>query len=74
VELSLTDIMDKIVVDDWGQCRTGRFGSLRAHVDTGRLSEENLHAELAQIVVGDRPGSRSWRWSTCRPSSLRPCA
>jgi len=45
-----------IVVDDWGQCRTGRFGSLRAHVDTGRLSEENLHAELAQIVVGDRPG------------------
>jgi alanine dehydrogenase len=56
VELSLTDIMDKIVVDDWGQCRTGRFGSLRAHVDTGRLSEENLHAELAQIVVGDRPG------------------
>ena len=23
VELSLTDIMDKIVVDDWGQCRSG---------------------------------------------------
>ena len=23
VELSLTDIMDKIVVDDWGQCRAG---------------------------------------------------
>ena len=21
VELSLTDIMDKVVVDDWGQCR-----------------------------------------------------
>lgn len=56
VELSLTDIMDKVVVDDWGQCRTGRFGSLRAHVETGRLSEATLHAELAQIVVGDRPG------------------
>ena len=38
VELSLTDIMDKIVVDDWGQCRGGQFGSLRAHVKTGRLS------------------------------------
>jgi alanine dehydrogenase len=56
VELSLTDIMDKVVVDDWGQCRTGPFGSLRAHVESGRLSEATLHAELAQIVVGDRPG------------------
>jgi ornithine cyclodeaminase/alanine dehydrogenase-like protein (mu-crystallin family) len=24
VELTLTDIMDKIVVDDWGQCKAGR--------------------------------------------------
>ena len=32
VELSLTDIMSKIVVDDWGQCATGKFGALRAHV------------------------------------------
>ncbi|XVQ12997.1 ornithine cyclodeaminase family protein [Spirillospora sp. CA-255316] len=56
VELSLTDIMDKIVVDDWGQCRTGRFGALRAHVESGRLDEDTLHAELGQIVAGDRPG------------------
>ena len=56
VEPSLTDIMDKIVVDDWGQCRTGRFGALRAHVESGRLTEETLHAELGQIVAGDRPG------------------
>lgn len=56
VELSLTDIMSKIVVDDWGQCRTGQFGSLRAHVETGRLSEANLHAELGQIVAGRKPG------------------
>ena len=27
VELSLTDIMDKIVVDHWGQCKGGKFGS-----------------------------------------------
>src|SRR4029453_16616086 len=25
VELSLTDIMAKLVVDDWGQCKTGKF-------------------------------------------------
>jgi alanine dehydrogenase len=59
VELSLTDIMDKIVVDDWGQCRGGQFGSLRAHVETGRLSEANLHAELGQIIAGQRPGRES---------------
>jgi ornithine cyclodeaminase len=59
VELSLTSIMDKIVVDDWGQCRKGQFGSLRAHVDQGLLSEENLHAELGQIVAGKKPGRES---------------
>jgi len=57
VELSLTDIMDKMVVDDWGQCRKGLpFGALRPHVDSGRLNEGNLHAELGQIVAGLRPG------------------
>jgi ornithine cyclodeaminase len=56
VELDLTDIMDKIVVDDWGQAGVGPLGALRAHVDSGRLSEANLHAELGQIVAGARPG------------------
>jgi len=59
VELSLTDIMDKLVVDDWGQCRSGPFGSLRAHVEAGKLSEKTLHAELGQIVAGRRPGRES---------------
>lgn len=56
VELSLTTVMDKIVVDDWQQCRQGRFGALRPHVEQGLLSEDNLHAELGQIVAGDRSG------------------
>jgi alanine dehydrogenase len=60
VELSLTDIMDKMVVDDWGQCRKGLpFGALRKHVDTDKLTEENLHAELGQIVAGAKPGRES---------------
>ena len=59
VELSLTDIMSKIVVDDWGQCATGKFGALRAHVEAGKLTAENLHAELGQIVAGLRPGRES---------------
>jgi alanine dehydrogenase len=56
VELSLTEVMDKIVVDDWAQCRQGRFGALRPHVERGLLSEANLHAELGEIVAGRRSG------------------
>jgi alanine dehydrogenase len=56
VELSLTATMDKIVVDDWQQCRQGRFGSLRPHVEQGLLSEANLHGELGQIVAGKLSG------------------
>ena len=59
VELSLTDIMSKLVVDDWGQCKSGKFGSLRAHVEAGKLSEESLYAELGQIVAGLKPGRES---------------
>jgi alanine dehydrogenase len=59
VELSLTDIMDKMVMDDWGQAKAGPFGALRAHVDSGRLSEKTLHAELGQIVAGLKPGRQS---------------
>lgn len=60
VELSLTDIMDKVVVDDWGQCRKGLpYGALRQHVDTDRLTEQSLHAELGQIVAGRKPGRES---------------
>ncbi len=56
VELSLTDVMDKLVVDDWGQCKGGKLGSLRAHVESGKLSQETLHAEMGEIVCGNRPG------------------
>src|ERR1700730_18542555 len=56
VELDLLDVMDKVVVDDWREAQSGRFGALRRHVDTGRLSPESLHAELGQIVAGRRPG------------------
>ena len=60
VEFSLTDIMDKIVVDDWGQCRPGMpYGALRRHVDEGKLTRETLHAEMGEIVAGMKPGRES---------------
>ena len=59
VELSLTDIMSKLVMDDWGQAHAGKFGALRAHVDAGKFSAETLHAEMGQIVAGLKPGRES---------------
>ncbi len=56
IELSLTSIMDKVYVDDWGQCRAGRFGALRAHVEQGLVTEESIAGELADVVAGTRPG------------------
>jgi alanine dehydrogenase len=56
VELDLLDVMDKVVVDDWRESRSGRFGALRAHVDTGRLTEQTLYAQLGDIASGRKPG------------------
>ena len=57
VEFSLTDVMDKIIVDDWGQCKPGLpFGALRRHVDEGKLTERTLHAEMGEIVARKKPG------------------
>ncbi len=56
LELSMTSVMDKIVVDDLGQFRAGKFGALRPHIDAGLISEETVHAELAGIVAGKNKG------------------
>ncbi len=56
VELDLLDVMDKVVVDDWREAQSGRFGALRRHVDSGRLAESNLYAQFGEIVAGAKPG------------------
>jgi alanine dehydrogenase len=56
IELSLTSIMDKVYVDDWGQATRGPLGALRAHVDQGLVTEETIAGELADVVAGTRPG------------------
>ena len=49
---------DKVVVDDWDQCnREGKI--LHQLTAEGRFSRQQLHAELGQVVVGDRPGRES---------------
>jgi len=52
VEDDIDELMDKIVVDDWGQCLVGPFGCLRRHVDSGRITRESIHGELGEICAG----------------------
>jgi alanine dehydrogenase len=59
VSPDLLDVMDKVVVDDWREAQAGRFGALRHHVDAGLLTAQTLHAELGQVITGERPGRES---------------
>lgn len=59
VEDDITDRMDKIVVDDWGQCLIGPFGCLRRHVDSGKITRETIHGEMGDICAGKIPGRES---------------
>jgi len=56
VEISLADITDKFLMDDFGQARAGRFGALKPLFDAGRLHPGRYHAELGQVVAGLKPG------------------
>ena len=56
LEFSLTDVMDKIVIDDFGQFRAGKLGALRPQIDAGKVSEDTVFGELCDIVTGRKPG------------------
>lgn len=59
VEDDITDMMHKIVVDDWRQCLVGPFGCLRRHVDWGRVTGDSIHGELGEICAGKICGRES---------------
>ncbi len=46
---------DKVVVDDWDQSNREKK-IINQLVLEGRFSRERLHAELGEIVIGERPG------------------
>jgi ornithine cyclodeaminase len=54
LERALPLRMDKLVVDDWAQCRHG--GQLHPLIVAGELGREQVHAEIGEIVNGTRPG------------------
>ncbi len=56
LDIRMTDIMDKVVIDDFSQFRAGKLGALRPHIDAGLISEDTVHGELCQIVTGAKTG------------------
>jgi alanine dehydrogenase len=56
VELSLADIADKFLMDDFGQARAGRFGALKPLFDAGKLGPDRYYAEIGQVAAGLKPG------------------
>ena len=54
VDPRLPKAADKLVVDDWQQCRQG--GQLHPLIVRGELTAADVHAEIGQIVCGLRPG------------------
>ena len=59
VEDNITDIMDKILVDHWGQCLIGPFGCLRRHVDEGRVTRDTIHGEIGSVCANELTGRES---------------
>jgi ornithine cyclodeaminase len=56
LEENIPDVIDKWLMDDFGQAHAGRFGALRTQIDSGRFNRENLHAEIGEVVAGLKPG------------------
>lgn len=64
LDINMTSIMDKVVIDDFSQFRAGKLGALRPHIDAGLISEETVYGELCQIVTGAKPGRESEKEKT----------
>lgn len=48
---------DKMVVDDWRQCCEG--GTFHSLITDGKLTRDKVHAEIGEIVAGERSGRES---------------
>ena len=48
---------DKVVVDSLKQC--ARLGELHHALDAGMMKEDDVHAELGEVLLGKKPGRES---------------
>lgn len=52
---------DKIVVDDWAKVKECHTQTITRMYDEGVLTEEDIYAELPEIILGKKPGRESDR-------------
>ncbi|MBL10731.1 MAG: ornithine cyclodeaminase [Acidiferrobacteraceae bacterium] len=56
---SLPFSVDKLVVDDWLQCKGSEFGQLASLIKDGKLRDEHVFGEHGEIAAGLKPGRES---------------
>lgn len=54
-----TEFCDKLVVDDWLQCKTSKYGQFADLIQQKRMGDQHLHAEIGQVAAGLKPGRES---------------
>jgi ornithine cyclodeaminase/alanine dehydrogenase len=54
---AIVRLADKIVVDSLSQCR--RIGELQHAISQGLISDEDVHAEIGEILIGKKVGRES---------------
>ena len=59
VEPTLPFSVDKMVVDDWNQCRQSQYGQFAGLVQAGELRDEHIYGEIGEIVAGHKPARES---------------
>lgn len=57
LEPSIVAKADKVVVDSLSQCR--RIGEIQHALGQGLISEDSIHAEIGQILIGEKAGRES---------------
>lgn len=56
---SLPFTVDKMVVDDWNQCRQSQYGQFAGLIQASKLRDEHIYGEIGEIVAGLKPGRES---------------
>lgn len=59
VEPTLPFSVDKMLVDDWNQCRQSQYGQFAGLVQAGELRSEHIYGEIGEVVAGLKPGRES---------------
>lgn len=51
--------VEKLVVDDWNQCHTSKYGTFAGMIREGAIRAEHVYGEIGEIVAGLKPGRES---------------